>query len=630
MVGRRLFCLFAGLSFYGESVTAQTFIDYPGATSTVPQAVNSQGTVVGWYSSSNGTHGFQWSGGNNYQTIDYPGAGATRIYGVSTNGDIVGSYSDASGLKGFIRRGGTFTSVSFGSIETQLTGLNSQGKAVGFFKDNFGDSHGFVLDGVDMTELPQAPGARQVSTVPSGINDNGAIAGTFGVQFGPPNNSGFVLGPGGFTVINVPGAFYTFVTGINNAGHLVGYSSPDFASQPAFVLKHGVFSPVPIQDATLVVPTGINSTGIVVGYYNTPADENLHGFVLTTGCSAPTSSLKQYSAPWNDDPYDHLPGKTVQQKGCGTTSLAMIMSYYGYSITPGDLNTFLVNYYNDSNSNGQLDPGEPTYGYDRRGRVIWPAVSALTLGNVQYKGFATGTTALDGELCSQRPAILRVPGHFVVATEKLATTYKLNDPGHNIGQLDNSRYSNTFQSIRRFGPPGSGLIDVRTDPNVEMLITDSQGQAAGRLNGTTVTQIPNSSVDEESIDDLDVPNSDQPALIVFIQKPTPGLYQLRVKAATNTNTVIDIRRYDGDDRPQSLISIPLTLIGGVETVVSFNYSALPGDLNGDGKVDAQDLAVVRASVGKKAGIAGFNPIADVTRDGVVDVRDLAFVSRNVK
>jgi hypothetical protein len=55
----------------------------------------------------------------------------------------------------------------------------------------------------------------------------------------------------------------------------------------------------------------------------------------------------------------------------------------------------------------------------------------------------------------------------------------------------------------------------------------------------------------------------------------------------------------------------------------------PGDLNSDGKVDCADLALVRASFGKRCGQAGFDPRADTNKDCVIDVRDLAFVSRQL-
>jgi trimeric autotransporter adhesin len=55
----------------------------------------------------------------------------------------------------------------------------------------------------------------------------------------------------------------------------------------------------------------------------------------------------------------------------------------------------------------------------------------------------------------------------------------------------------------------------------------------------------------------------------------------------------------------------------------------PADINGDGKVDCADLAIVKASFGKRRGQARFDSRADTNNDGIVDVRDLAFVAQKV-
>jgi streptogramin lyase len=55
----------------------------------------------------------------------------------------------------------------------------------------------------------------------------------------------------------------------------------------------------------------------------------------------------------------------------------------------------------------------------------------------------------------------------------------------------------------------------------------------------------------------------------------------------------------------------------------------PGDLNGDGNVNCQDIAIVKASFGKRSGQTGFNSSADVNQDGMVDIRDLAWVSQKL-
>ena len=53
------------------------------------------------------------------------------------------------------------------------------------------------------------------------------------------------------------------------------------------------------------------------------------------------------------------------------------------------------------------------------------------------------------------------------------------------------------------------------------------------------------------------------------------------------------------------------------------------DLNSDGKVDCADLAIIKASFGKKTGQVGFDPRADVNGDGIVNVLDLSVVARQV-
>ena len=57
--------------------------------------------------------------------------------------------------------------------------------------------------------------------------------------------------------------------------------------------------------------------------------------------------------------------------------------------------------------------------------------------------------------------------------------------------------------------------------------------------------------------------------------------------------------------------------------------ASPADMNRDGKVNCSDLAIVKASFGKKRGQTGYDSRPDVNSDGIVDVRDLAFVSQRV-
>ena len=69
------------------------------------------------------------------------------------------------------------------------------------------------------------------------------------------------------------------------------------------------------------------------------------------------------------------------------------------------------------------------------------------------------------------------------------------------------------------------------------------------------------------------------------------------------------------------------------TVVPDATTAVPAqmaaDVNGDGQINCADIAIVKASFGKRTGQTGFDPRAGVNHDGIVDVRDLAAVSQKL-
>lgn len=56
----------------------------------------------------------------------------------------------------------------------------------------------------------------------------------------------------------------------------------------------------------------------------------------------------------------------------------------------------------------------------------------------------------------------------------------------------------------------------------------------------------------------------------------------------------------------------------------------PADVNQDSLVDCKDFTLVRQSLWKRTGQAGFNADLDLVADGVIDARDLAFVSQRLK
>jgi len=64
---------------------------------------------------------------------------------------------------------------------------------------------------------------------------------------------------------------------------------------------------------------------------------------------------------------------------------------------------------------------------------------------------------------------------------------------------------------------------------------------------------------------------------------------------------------------------------GDATVSAF----LPGDVNGDGVVDARDITLIRSAYGSHVGQARYNPAADFNGDGKVGCVDMSYAKKNL-
>lgn len=77
----------------------------------------------------------------------------------------------------------------------------------------------------------------------------------------------------------------------------------------------------------------------------------------------------------------------------------------------------------------------------------------------------------------------------------------------------------------------------------------------------------------------------------------------------------------------------LSVAGAAAQTAAYSYTQFegaarnPADLDNNGRVDCADVAIVRASYGRRTGQPGFDPRADVNRDGVVNLIDLTTVTR---
>ena len=107
------------------------------------------------------------------------------------------------------------------------------------------------------------------------------------------NIYGFLLSKGNFSTINFLGSDSNagdcfgfggtagYSIGINDEGSIVGsYCGADGIFVHGFLLSHGIYSSIDVPGAAFTYPTGINSRGDIVGGWTADAS-TYHGFLLT-------------------------------------------------------------------------------------------------------------------------------------------------------------------------------------------------------------------------------------------------------------------------------------------------------------------------------------------------------------
>jgi uncharacterized membrane protein len=273
----------------GSSLSADgpgfTQLDFPGAASTQAWGINASGDIVGAYvSADTSTHGFLRTRGE-FISIDFPGAVYTYVNGVSPRGDIVGQYSATLNGSGpnhafVLTRDGMFKTVDFpGGISSLGIGMNSRGDVLGSYSNSDNLLHTYVMN-VDpfspsgqFKGIDDPPNATQAVAI--GIRGDDIVGGY-------PSGSdrhGFLLADGQYTTIDVPGASFTNVTGIDSRGQMVGRYTLNGVTHGYF-LSGGQITSFDFPDSILTGATAISPNGDIVGRFQ-DAGKVFHGFLLT-------------------------------------------------------------------------------------------------------------------------------------------------------------------------------------------------------------------------------------------------------------------------------------------------------------------------------------------------------------
>ncbi len=201
-----------------------------------------------------------------------------QTYSINDLGQIVGDYIDANGLfHSYMLDCGKFTvfNVPFaGATGTYSPAINNSGEIVGSWNDSAGNSHSYTLIAGKFQSF-DVPGASQ-SQLYYGINSAGEIVGSYADAAG--NLHGFLRQGKTYTTLDFPGATLTEVSGINDAGVIVGGYCPTAAcvetgqGELGFVYSKGVYTTFTFPAEFAVGLASINNEGVIMGNYVDAAD----------------------------------------------------------------------------------------------------------------------------------------------------------------------------------------------------------------------------------------------------------------------------------------------------------------------------------------------------------------------
>lgn len=248
--------------------TIATF-DPPGSADTLPESINSNGVVAGWYiDASNVEHGFVRAVDGTITTFDPSGSMSTLAMSINDSGAVVGSYKDGAYVQhGFLRTpDGTITTFDAAdSGSTDPVSINGEGVIAGDYIDTNATTHGFVraTDGtVTLLDPPYSHG-----TYVLGINGNGATTGYF---YHKKHSSrlvyGFVREAGGSTATFRVQHSPAYPASINSNGTAVGTYYPLERRWSAFIRNADGSSSV-FKISTRTSAASVNDSGMITGQF---------------------------------------------------------------------------------------------------------------------------------------------------------------------------------------------------------------------------------------------------------------------------------------------------------------------------------------------------------------------------
>src|SRR6476659_6594513 len=242
-----------------------------------PLGINDFGTIVGATSVGTTRGLIRWANGSVTHVKGTSALTARNDHGASVGWGL-------TVLEGILAHSTTVTpivlDVNNGGI-TEVNGINRWGTIIGrYIPPDFDSSNiqAFLRFNNGTTHTLEFPGAAEGHTDVLGINDNGFVVGAY-------NNSdyvwhGLIFHKGTWATLDYPNTSddgsYTFLTGISNAGKIIGKAFVRSSRTPfLFLYENGTFKviSIPHADPSLAELRSISpKLGLILGVTGDPAN----------------------------------------------------------------------------------------------------------------------------------------------------------------------------------------------------------------------------------------------------------------------------------------------------------------------------------------------------------------------
>lgn len=273
----------------------KTPVDGLGGGFSIAYGVNAAGQVVGQFQvqTPDGTflRPYVSTNGNTTQ-IDTLGGRYGGALGINASGQVVGSSETADGHeRGFVYNPATGRASeigTFGGNNSDARAINDAGQIAGSAQLADGSFNAFLKTGDQMQNLGTLGGKNSWAFA---INPSGQVAGAS--ETGDGQTHAFVATDGVMKDLGTLGTG-SFATGINAAGHVVGWNTGPNNAYSAFfwdgrqMLNLNDYLPADSPFSSLNGATGINDAGQIVGW-GTLASGGQHAFLLDATPGGPIS-----------------------------------------------------------------------------------------------------------------------------------------------------------------------------------------------------------------------------------------------------------------------------------------------------------------------------------------------------